>query len=267
MLLRSDLHMHNADFSGDAQSSMAEMCEGAIAKGLERICFTDHVDFDIHYDDMIPFDPEAYDVAIKKVQDKYGDRLEILKGIEVGEAQKYPKEYEKVLKYEYDMVIASIHYIDIPMGLHWMGDEGKDVFFYATKRIYRRYYEDVLALVNLGGFDVLGHIDHPKRYLRCDAHEPQLLEDILKTLLQKKMVLEINTSLLRECDEPSPGKHILDMYKQLGGERLTMGCDAHVVKNIASHLEDGLPYAEGFRLGYFKERTFYPIGLEKPNKR
>lgn len=259
MLIKTDTHTHSLNFSGDAVSYMDEMCEKAIEKGLERICFTEHVDFDPHYDDSFPFDAEKYKRTIETMRDRYGDRLEILKGIEVGEPHVYPKEYEAVLKADdYDMVIASVHYVILPMGLHWTGKGGADIFTFAVPRIYRRYYEDLLAVAKLGGFDVLGHFDYPKRYLKVDAEEDELMEETLKAVLKSGGILEINTSPLRKgCAETAPGKKILDLYAKAGGTRLTIGSDAHYNEDILADFDRAMDFAQGFELGYFKNRTFH----------
>lgn len=261
MELRTDTHAHSLDFSGDAVSTMDEMCRSAIKKGLERICFTEHVDFDPHYDDSIPFDAEKYRRAIEAMRERYGDHIEILKGIEVGEPHVYQKEYETVLQSDnYDVVIASVHYVILPMGIHWTGNDGKSIFQYAINRIYRRYYEDLLAVSQLGGFDVLGHFDYPKRYLKRDAEEDELMAEILKTVVKNGSVIEINTSPLRKgCTETSPGKKILKMYKDASGERLTIGSDAHRDVDIAAGFGQGLSLAAGFTVGYFENRRFHAI--------
>ncbi len=260
MLLRTDLHSHSSDFSGDATSTMEEMIRGAIDCGLERICLTEHVDYDPNYDDSIPFDADKYTRTIEAMRERYGDQIEILKGVEVGEAHRYPREYETLLAGDYDMIIASIHYINLPMGIHWTGHDGKDVFKFAVDRIYRRYYEELKALVELGGFDVLGHFDHPKRYLMRLDHEDVLVREIVKLLVQKGIVPEINTSPLRKgYPETAPGKRILDMYREAGGTRVTIGADAHNAKDIAFGFDSAIEMAERFDLGYFKHHKFISL--------
>ncbi len=44
-MIKTDVHMHT-DFSHDSDSTPEQMAEGAIEKGLEAICFTDHYDKD-----------------------------------------------------------------------------------------------------------------------------------------------------------------------------------------------------------------------------
>ena len=266
MTYTTDTHIHSLDFSGDASSYMEEMCRGAIEKGVKRICFTEHVDFDPHYDDSIPFDPEKYRRSIETMRDKYGAEIEILKGIEVGEPHVYKKEYEKVLSADdYDVVIASVHYIQLPMGIHWTGHRGEDIYTYAVPRIYRRYYEDVLAVSRLGGFDVFGHFDLPKRYLKMEAKEDELIEESLRNIIAAGSVIEINTSPLRKgCEETAPGKKILDLYRSLGGSRLTIGSDAHRACDIIAGFNTAFnDFGAGFEIGYFKQRGFIAFGEGK----
>ncbi len=82
--MRADVHMHSA-FSSDSDSSPEEMILGAIDKGLEMICFTDHYDKD--NTDWGPediFDPEEYFRILVPLQEKYKDRIEIRIGAEIG---------------------------------------------------------------------------------------------------------------------------------------------------------------------------------------
>lgn len=258
----TDVHMHSAEFSGDAVDKMKDMCQGAIDKGLQIICFTDHVDFNPNYDDSIPFNAEKYTRRIHEMQELYGDRLKILKGIEIGEPQLYPKEYEEILKDEYDFVIASVHYIDITLGLHWTGNEGKNIFTYGVDKIWRRYYEDLVALTKLGGFDVLGHFDHPKRYLMKAGDEPELIEESLSALVKNGSILEINTSSLRKgYPETCPGEKILHLYRTAGGTKVTLGSDAHAAADIAADFDYGSALAEktGLQIGYFEKRQFVSL--------
>ena len=43
--MRADVHMHT-NFSHDSEALPEEMIQGAIQKGLEMICITDHFDKD-----------------------------------------------------------------------------------------------------------------------------------------------------------------------------------------------------------------------------
>jgi histidinol-phosphatase (PHP family) len=52
-------------------------------------------------------------------------------------------------------------------------------------------------------------------------------------MLKKNIVLEINTSSIRKgISEPMPGEEILKIYKQCGGEYVTIGSDAHEKEHL-----------------------------------
>lgn len=44
-MIKTDCHMHTA-FSSDSEEPMEMMIKGAINKGLDSICFTEHMDLD-----------------------------------------------------------------------------------------------------------------------------------------------------------------------------------------------------------------------------
>ena len=58
--MRADVHMHT-NFSHDSEATPEQMIEGAIQKGLEVICFTDHYDKDnMSWGPEDIFEPEPY---------------------------------------------------------------------------------------------------------------------------------------------------------------------------------------------------------------
>ena len=63
-------------------------------------------------------------------------------------------------------------------------------------------------------------------------------EAILRQLAVKGLALEINTSGLRQkIGETLPGKKFLTRYRELGGELLTIGSDAHLPGDLGAGVE------------------------------
>ena len=88
-------------------------------------------------------------------------------------------------------------------------------------------------------FDVYGHLDYVVRYgPHKDAQYSfekyrDILEDILKLLIEKGKGIEINTGGLKYgLKELHPCTGLLKRYKELGGEIVTVGSDAHKPENI-----------------------------------
>ncbi len=226
--MKADLHIHT-NFSCDSQAKMEQYIKQAIAADVEWICFTDHIDWnkdDFGYD---YYRADAFFENYNLVKNRYNDRLKICAGIEFAEPHLYVEKLTQLSKYPYDFIIGSIH---------WIGDmfpcqSAREK--YSAKEFYTLYWEEVLATVKQGGFDCLGHIDFPKRYYGEIYYQDSKMKDIFKYLLDKDMVMEINTSSLRKGhSETMPGKELLQIYKDCGGKYVTIGSDAHEAKDLAA---------------------------------
>ena len=75
--MKSDFHMHT-NFSTDSDSAPEQMIEGAIQKGLQTICITDHYDKDYPMQsETLEFDldVDSYYKKMKELQEKYPQNL------------------------------------------------------------------------------------------------------------------------------------------------------------------------------------------------
>ncbi|MEG2039367.1 MAG: hypothetical protein RRZ73_06540 [Oscillospiraceae bacterium] len=87
----------------------------------------------------------------------------------------------------------------------------------------------------------------------------------MKLMIQKGIALEINTSGYRQAyGKPMPAMEHLTLYKDLGGELITIGADSHRIQDIAEGVTNGLELAQqaGFNyITYYKNRKplFLPI--------
>src|SRR5699024_1167265 len=85
------------------------------------------------------------------------------------------------------------------------------------------------ALTDTAGFDVLGHIIYPLRYLP-PQYELDLkpwwdqLAHILQKVIRSGRGIELNTT---QGDTVEQWTDLLRLYHDLGGEILTLGSDAH----------------------------------------
>ncbi len=260
MSIITDAHTHT-NFSGDARDDMSEMCRQAIAKGLNCICFTDHLDLNPTDESYGCYDYDRYSAAIDRVRAEYEGRIRVLKGIEFSEPHIFRREYEELLGKEFDLVMVGIHYVRLGVGLHWFEDD-RSFREYAAHDLFRHYYEELLQVVKLGGFDVLAHFDNPKRYLQGSGPETELIDEIVHELVGKDLVPEINTSPLRRgCRESAPDADILQRYVDAGGTRVTIGSDAHSSKEIAADFDHAQKLVNCYQLqpGIFRGRQFIAI--------
>jgi len=238
---------------------MADVCEAAIGRGLEEIAFTDHLDYGPVDPDY--FRPAEFLAALADCRERYGDRLTIRTGIEVGEPHLFADQAAAVLAQgAFDFVLGSAHY-NVHMQAGWL----RDYFDQPMDEACSTYFEMVARVAAGGDFDVLSHLDLIKRDARkfgleYDGPGPyeDLIREALRSVISRGKGIEINTSpLYRGQDEPCPSLEILRWYREMGGEILTLGSDAHKSEFVGAHFGRALEMARsvGFtRLTRFEKR-------------
>ncbi|WP_099156542.1 histidinol-phosphatase HisJ family protein [Virgibacillus ndiopensis] len=263
-----DYHVHS-DFSADCETSMEKSIEKAIEMGLKEICFTDHIDYD-YPDPTITFDLDLpkYNRKMEQLKEKYSNKITIKKGVEVGVQPYLLPKYEELMNTDwFDFVICSMHTTD-KKDLH----SGE---FFNDKSIdeaYGAYYKELLYCVqNYRKYNILGHIDLVKRYTKgkAEGNFHEIISQIFKEIIPAGKGIELNTSGVRYgLDSGMPSVDILKLYKEMGGEILTLGSDSHKESTIAFQFKDSLALLQqiGFRyITTFEkgEPTFHVINKLK----
>lgn len=258
--------MHS-NFSADCETPMEKTIDRAIEIGLKEICFTDHIDYE--YPDpnfVFEFDFQAYHTKITSMQEQYKDEIVIKKGVEIGVQPHILHKYEMMMADEFfDFVICSMHTTN-KQGLH-----SGDLFVGRTvDEAYELYYKELFYCVkNFNQYSVLGHLDLVKRYKDNlsgnNFHE--IIEQIFKLIIPQGKGIEINTSGYRDgLGHAMPSIDILQLYKDCGGEIITLGSDSHVPETLAKDFSKSLYLLQSLGFKYvttFKEMkpTFHPITL------
>lgn len=259
-----DLHLHS-NHSCDAKSSVDEMCEAAIKRGLSIVCFTEHVDMNPNDEGYGYFQQEKYTEDIERAREKYQGRLALLKGIEFSEPHVYPKEFESVTKADFDFVLGSVHWLG-EFGDYWK-DENRLLPTYPAERLFETYYREVLKAVRFGGFDSLAHIDIPKRYLAATYEPADLLNEVMSALVKKGIALELNSYPIRKgFAEINPSDNICSLYARYGGQRVTTGSDAHRPENVGQDFDrlDRAIRMYKFKPVFFMDRK--PVHFDSPEE-
>lgn len=236
-----DCHMHTK-FSTDSIMDACEACETAISQGLSGIAFTDHHDIGFPgNDDSWSIDFNQYFQDISLVKGKYKDRLKVLKAVEIGIQPHVIDESEALIKsFPFDYVLASVHIID---GLDPYIREyyrGKSKF-----EAYDRYLKEIYYMIsNFSDYDMVGHFEYIIRYanyvdrtLRYADHT-DIFDSILKELINRGRGFEVNTGSFRDPKASAEYDFaVLKRYKELGGEFICLGSDAHRPEHIALRFE------------------------------
>lgn len=262
-----DTHMH-CHFSTDSSTKPEAMILSAIEKGLNGICFTDHMDYDYPMENAFVFDPKKYFEELRPLQEKYKDKIEIQIGIEIGLQTHLKERYEAILNaYPFAQVIGSSHVV------HGFDPYYPGYFDGKTEEEgYLEYFESVLENVNcFDNFDVYGHIDYVVRYgpnknlYYSYEKYKDIIDEILRTLIAKGKGIELNMAGFKYgLNHPNPTEAILKRYREMGGEILTLGADGHQPDHIAYdyYRLKGILQDAGFKhYTVFKDRkpVFYEI--------
>ena len=231
-----DTHMHSC-FSSDSTAAQEEMIVSAMQKGLAGICFTDHLDIDYPPDSgLFLLDLPNYHASVAAYRKKYEKKIPVCFGIELGLQPHLAKLHTDILtQYPFDFVIGSSHVV------HGFDPYYRPFFENRTeKSAYREYFESVLENIRaFDGFDVYGHIDYVVRYgpttnENYDWTDYQdVIDEILRELINRGKGIELNTGGFKYgLGHPNPTEEIICRYRELGGEIITIGADAHQPEHV-----------------------------------
>ena len=249
-----DLHIHtriSSDADQSIENNTLSFCKMAIERGIKHIAFTEHYD-------IIP-DPGAITCDILEARnaffcakEAYGDKLDIMQGIELAhihrpECKEEGKRALEVLNP--DFVLGSLH----------INDDGTDYYTmdfsqYSDAELLSSlddYLSQVLTFAKTCDFDSLAHCTYPLRYFHMHSRlsivdmkrysEPY--SEIFKVLMERGKSLEINSSTLRgEYRQPLPCFELVKLYVDLGGKRFTLGSDGHSYDLVGTKIDEVQDY-------------------------
>ena len=240
-----DYHLHSS-ISFDSTCPAADMVKAAERQQLKEICFTDHWDYNSEPNEPPTlFDLGDYSTAYDSLQ---SSELLIRRGVEFGMTAWDTAELTALLqKRRFDFVIGSVHSVD--------GYDPYDKEFWDGKTVrgaYTRYLEEILRCVKThSDFDVLGHLTYVCRSSHNPSSEPLLYADyrelcdaIIKELIAKGKGMEINTSGVNQRGILLPTADIMRRFRELGGEIVTVGSDAHTADRVGQHIDKALEMAK-----------------------
>lgn len=256
-----DYHAHTR-CSFDSRASLLDEAARAVELGLRELCTTDHCD-------LLDEDGQrAYGLDWAPILEQYAaaraayaGKLTLRLGLELGGAPVDPACARSILAgAEPDFVLGSIHNLSPARG-------GTDLYYLDFSSRERccaaldDYFDSLSALALLADcYDVLAHVIYPLRYMNpsdgpvtLDRYEGRLRE-LFKTAAQAGRGIELNTCRGQTLSEWAP---ILALYRDCGGEIVTVGSDAHKAKDVGAGIREAgeLLKAAGFRyLAVYRRR-------------
>jgi len=271
-----DCHTHT-QYSVDSEADINLMIERACELNLAAYAVTDHCECNRWYSEENYLNANTYRYfnfgkdfessvnAVTTLKEKYSGKLNLLCGVEMGQATQETDIAEKIVSDKrLDFVIGSIHQIPDTEDFALL-----DYTVLGVNDLYKlaeKYMQEIYKLCKWGKMDILGHLTYFLRYFHRHlgsefdiSRFDEIIELSFRELISKGKGIEINTSGLRNANfkETYPSIKYVKMFRNLGGEIISIGSDAHTVEDLGSGIEDGTKLAEeaGFKyITFFKDR-------------
>ncbi len=239
-----DYHVHTKR-CGHANGEDREYVEAAIQKGLKEIGFADHIPRFYEPDQgkrvtergMPRADLDDYVDSILHLQTAYPE-IKVKLGLEVDFVPGWEVAVRSLIEpYPWDYISGSVHFIP-----EW--DYGY-VSYYKDRNaadIFTAYFDLVAAAAESKLFDVLAHIDLPRRFFpRLSQIEMDELYQMLAIRLGKaNTVIELNTYGVRSSKQMNvgvfPEESLLRLCRHQG-VNVTLGSDAHSPKDVGADFD------------------------------
>ena len=249
-----DLHIHtriSSDADQSVENNTLSFCKTAIDRGIKHIAFTEHYDI-ISDPGAITCDAALAKKAFLEAKEVYGDKLDIMHGIELAHIHRpeCAQEGRRVLdEVKPDFVLGSLH----------INDDGTDYYTmdfsqYSDEYLLSSlddYLSQIITFAKTCDFDSLAHCTYPLRYFHMHSklgivdmkkyREPY--SELFRVLMQRGKSLEINSSTLRgEYGQPLPCFELIKLYVDLGGRRFTLGSDGHHFSLVGTKIDEVQDY-------------------------
>ena len=257
-------HTHSK-FS-DGNNTMEEMVLAAIDAGMPILGLSDHSDSPFQSYCMRVHQYPEYLQEISRLQDKYGDKIKLLKGIELDSNS------DPAITNELDYYLCSVHelvYEDRFYGI----DHAKSIQQECIDREHggdihgfeRDYFDVLVAHVQKNKPDIVGHFDVITKFGLIDENDPvyrKMALEALEKIVAVTPVLEVNTGAIYRGyrTTPYPADFILEHLLKLGGE-VILGADAHATAGIICAFPEAVERIR--RIGFDHVLTLDTDGFHK----
>jgi histidinol-phosphatase (PHP family) len=239
-----DGHMHTR-FCHHATGTMEEYVLSAIDKGLRHIVFLEHMEATgVNYFETTWLTDQDFDDYFEegqRLQKSYGDQLTIGLGVEVGYNGTHQQELQdRLQRRSWDQVGISYHFMAVPgqsFDLNLVSRQERNILAIAEtgcERVLDNYFRALTDAVRVLPGTVLCHLDAALRFqpeLQLTPGHWQQIDELLNTVKEQDMSLEINTSGFAIRGTPFPAPAIIQMAIKRDIP-LIAGSDAHRPEDV-----------------------------------
>jgi histidinol-phosphatase (PHP family) len=235
---------------------MEEMAAAACDAGMEVWGFTPHSPICVESPcNMDRDDVPKYIAEADRLRELYTGRMEILTGMEVDYMSRdFGPHIDYFQKLPLDYRIGSVHFVPTQEGValdcdgsferfkRYLHDGYQDDLRYVVER----YFEQVLTMLELGGFEILGHFDKiagnasmADPTLEDQSWYEALVDDVISHALTAGVLVEINTKSIYDKSRYFPAQRWWQKLRD-ATLPLVVNSDAHYTEKVNLGREDCL---------------------------
>lgn len=256
MNIKKDGHIHSPFCPHGTKDSLEMYVEKAIAEGLEEISFTEHLPLPKGFIDEKIIEESApseesfalYIEEVKKIKEKYKNKIKILVGAEIDYLEGLEEETVKIIdKFKDDLEdsIISVHFIkyaDKYYCLDYSLERYKELidFTGSIENLYNLYYETVIKSIkaDFNGFKAK-RVGHPALVRLFNMEYPynykneEMMRKVAEEIKKVGYSIDYNTAGVRKkyCGEVYPSGMLNEIIDEYGIEKI-YGSDSHSAKDV-----------------------------------
>lgn len=232
----------------DGRANMEDFIHFAISEGFTSYGISSHAPLPFSTAWTMEWDSmNDYLSEFSRLKAKYADKIELAIGLEIDylNEESHPA-LSRFQELSLDYRIGSVHMLYSPKGEIVDIDTQADTYRRLVDthfdgdldQVIRLYYKNLLRMVELGGFDIVGHAD--KMHYNASCYRPGLLDEpwydmlvreYLATIAQHGYMVEINTKSFHDLGIFYPNERYFSFLKELG-VRVQVNSDAHYPERI-----------------------------------
>ena len=259
-----DYHVHSG-FLDHTKDDLDTIVSTASSLGFSEIAVTEHliwplaempkpiteIDRDTLFPDHIPIPQDGrksvslshYFSEIQRVKIKYG--IKVLAGLEIDYFSQYEHQIRRCVEYHnVEFKLCGCHYVecpDLPNEEKFLHIGFRLNYFlnrYDEDLLYKNYFDNILNAVNSNIFEYIAHIDYLKK--KFNAYQIKksypYIKKIFQAMIEKGVGLEVNIKGIKDVGEPYPTLELVNLYKDLGGNKICVGSDSHSISRLCKSI-------------------------------
>lgn len=239
---------HSHSLYCDGRANMEDFIRFAISEGFSSYGFSSHAPLPFSTAWTMEWDRmDDYLSEFSRLKEKYADKIELAIGLEIDylDEENHPA-LPRFRELPLDYRIGSVHMLYSPEGNVVDIDTPADIFRQLVDKhfggdldyVICLYYKNLLRMVELGGFDIVGHAD--KMHYNASCYRPGLLDEswygalihkYFDAIARRGYIVEINTKSYNDLGTFYPNERYFPFLKELG-VRVQVNSDAHYPERI-----------------------------------